>query len=433
MRAMKDSGVEWIGEIPEGWSIERIKHNANVINGATPRSDDPAYWDGTIVWVTPADMKDDISRISSSAKMITEAGLNSCGTELVPEHSVIISNRAPIGRVGLTVVSLCTNQGCKAIVTRSKTDPAYLCYYLFIQIATLNMLGRGTTFLELSTFDLANLFFPCPSKTQQSCIATFLDVKCAQIDAIIEKQQQVIEKLKLYKQSVITEAVTKGLDPAVPMKDSGVEWIGMVPEHWSIVKLSRAIVNTRNGMTRRDLTESSGIIVLKLSNITSEGNLDYSQINRIELSDFEIEKYILHDGDFLFVRVNGSKGLVGKCALFRKIDEPVAYNDHIICVSLSDDYFQPYVHWYLLSDAGKQEVNKQIKTAAGQYTISGVGLREIAIPFLSYQEQKYISAFLTDKCEKIEKAIIKKSCIIANLTAYKKSLIYEAVTGKREV
>lgn len=433
-RRMKDSGIEWIGEIPEDWDTVRTKVAFKVISGATPKSGVEKYWDGDIAWVTPSDFKTDDIYILNTNRMISEDGLNSCGTEVVPVNSIIISNRAPIGSVALNGIPLCTNQGCKSLTSIANENYNKFFYYYFsIMDSSLNMLGRGTTFLELSTFDLKNFMIPYPNYNNQQKIANFLDKKVAEIDHILEKTRESIEEYKKYKQSIITEAVTKGLNPDVKMKDSGIEWIGEIPEHWDLLKLRRIIRKTQNGLTRRNLSESNGVIVLKLKNITSDGNIDLSEINRIELTESEEKQYCLSKNDFLFVRVNGSRALVGKCAIYGGKDEVIAYNDHIIRVQFTDKCSTEYLHWFLISEAGRKEIETFIKTAAGQYTISGEDLRNVTISIPSLKEQSLISEFLNEKTTELNFIIKLKEGLIEEINSYKKSLIYECVTGKREV
>ena len=205
---MKDSGIEWIGEIPEEWQIKKVKHIFTVVNGATPKSSVPEYWDGNIMWITPADMSYEISEIIDSRQKITEAGLASCGTTLVPKGSIIISTRAPIGQICIAGKELCTNQGCKTLVCFVECCNEYFYYYLKVQAKVLNMLGRGTTFLELSSRDLGDFLLPLPPLSEQKAIAAYLDKKCGEIDALSGRNKNIIESLQEYKQSLIYEAVT---------------------------------------------------------------------------------------------------------------------------------------------------------------------------------------------------------------------------------
>ena len=433
MREMKDSGIEWIGEIPADWNLKKLKHTFTISSGTTPKSDNLEYWDGDIPWVTPADYKTEDKYVYHGRKFLSEAGLNATNLQLLPVNSIIFSKRAPIGAVAITGAKLAINQGCISCVPAIECDIRYYYFILSIYTEQFNLLGSGTTFKEISSKDFGNFTVPAPSVSVQEKLADYLDRKCSQIDAIIARQQEVIEKLKAYKLSVITEAVTKGLNPNVPMKDSGVEWIGEIPVHWDLIKATRIIISTQNGLSRRDLSKSTGKIVLKLRNISSNGEIDYEYQNRIELTGQELDTYRLSDGDILFVRVNGSKSLVGKCAIFHSIGEDVAYNDHIIRVRISEKCIKKFLFWYLLSICGKMEIDLHTSTSAGQYTISGEELRDIRFILPPKIEQLEIDRYLSKMSRCIDKIIHQKQISIDELSAYKKSLIFEVVTGKREV
>jgi type I restriction enzyme, S subunit len=229
----KDSGVEWLGRVPGSWSVVSVKRQASIFNGATPKSDTAEFWDGDISWITPADLgKDRSFYISVGARGITAQGYQSCGARLVPSGSVILSSRAPIGTLGIAAQELCTNQGCKSLVASAALNSKFLYYILLSSNVQLNFLGRGTTFQELSADELGAYKISFPPVSDQCAISVFLDHETAKIDALIEKQKRLIELLKEKRQAVISHAVTKGLNPNAPMKDSGVEWLGEVPAHW---------------------------------------------------------------------------------------------------------------------------------------------------------------------------------------------------------
>ncbi|MDW2331509.1 restriction endonuclease subunit S [Vibrio sp. 1069] len=175
----KESGIDWIGVIPVSWSCLPIKRSFEVVNGSTPRSGEKLYWDGDITWVTPADLSKVNESISTSSKTITNEGLSSCGTSLVPKGSLILSTRAPIGTIAIASKELCTNQGCKSLIKTTSVENKYVYYVLSISGKQLNNLGRGTTFLELSTDELANYRVPNPSIQEQQKIANFLDHETA--------------------------------------------------------------------------------------------------------------------------------------------------------------------------------------------------------------------------------------------------------------
>lgn len=223
-----------------------------------------------------------------------------------------MSKRAPIGAVAITAAELTINQGCIAGIPIDDCSVRYY-YYFILSICTeqLNLLGSGTTFKELSAQDFGNFIVPTPDVAVQERIADYLDRKCSQIDAIIARQQEVIEKLKAYKLSVITEAVTKGLNPHVPMKDSGVEWIGEIPQCWSGKRLAdlcdRGITY---GIVKLGDEDESGTKVLRCSDV-NPGYIDESNIRTVTSSlSKEYNRTILRGEVVVNVR-----GTLGGCAI----------------------------------------------------------------------------------------------------------------------
>lgn len=203
---MKDSGIDWIGKIPWNWQIKKIKYLFKVINGSTPDSDYLDYWDGDITWITPADMPD-FGYISKGERSITLKGYKSCGTTLVPFNSIVVSSRAPIGKINITEDTLCTNQGCKCLVSNNLCNKYYY-YFLYSQKEQLIDAGRGTTFIELSTYSLSNFYALLPPIKIQEQIAGYLDKECTKIDKTINDKKEQLETIKEYKKSLIYEYVT---------------------------------------------------------------------------------------------------------------------------------------------------------------------------------------------------------------------------------
>jgi type I restriction enzyme S subunit len=202
---LKDSGVEWIGMIPEHWEVKRVKDVCNVVCGATPK-DNASYWDGNIIWISPADMPE-FGKLTEGARTITEQGYRSCGTSLVPAGSIVMSTRAPIGKTNIAVNELCTNQGCKCL-TSKKLKMKFMLYCIASKKEQFQALGRGTTFIELSTKDLSLFLFAVPPIPEQQAIADYLDEKCAKIDAAIANIDKQTDALKRLKRSLINEVIT---------------------------------------------------------------------------------------------------------------------------------------------------------------------------------------------------------------------------------
>ncbi|MDO4516009.1 MAG: restriction endonuclease subunit S [Bacillota bacterium] len=426
MRNMKDSGVEWIGSVPASWQTLTIGSLFKVRNEKVNDTDYPP------LSVTKGGI---VPQMENVAK--TDANDN---RKMVLQNDFVINSRSdrkqscgvsPLdGSVSLINTVLYPAQGAPVI-------PAYLNYLLknYGFAEEFYRWGHGIV-ADLWTTrwqEMKSILLPVPSIEEQQQILDAISAQTVKIDTLIANVQMQIEKLKAYKQSLITEVVTKGLDPTMPMKDSGVEWIGDIPEQWNVAKARRIVASTQNGMTRRDLAESKGQIVLKLKNISTDGSIDYSYINRIELTEKELATYSLQDGDFLFVRVNGSKSLVGKCAIYADTGEVTAYNDHIIRVRINDLCSKKFFQYYLLSVAGKTEIEHHTSTSAGQFTISGEGLRDIWLVLPPTEIQNQLCCLLDRKCMEIDHLIALKQAKIEKLEQYKRSLIYEYVTGKREV
>ena len=206
--SMKDSGIEWIGDIPEHWKLVKVKEKFTVVNGATPSTKNSAYWDGEVIWITPADLNGDNKYVSRGRKNITKEGLDSLGDRLVPANSIIVSNRAPIGLMKISSTELCTNQGCKSLVSKGDVIVDYCYYFLLVQAEVLNHLGRGTTFMELSSSDLQNFYCPSPTMEEQNQITKYLEKKVLAVNELINKKEYLIERLLSYKNSIVYEAVT---------------------------------------------------------------------------------------------------------------------------------------------------------------------------------------------------------------------------------
>ena len=234
---------------PIAWKQVPLRHCFRIISGATPSTNEPEYWDGDVVWVTPDDLgRADSRSITTSQRRITSLGAASIGQRTVPVKSLVLSTRAPIGHLGIAEVPMTTNQGCKSLAANPGVHAAYAYFQLLSRIDELRSHGTGTTFAELSLAQLARMPFWCPPIRVQQSIADFLDRETERIDALVAKKQLLIELLQEKRTALISHAVTKGLDPDAPMKDSGIEWFGRIPEHWPVVRLGH-FARVHNGST----------------------------------------------------------------------------------------------------------------------------------------------------------------------------------------
>ncbi len=237
----KDSGVDWLSEVPEHWDLKPLRYIFTVVGGSTPSSGVPEYWDGDIPWVTPEDLGQLPSNyVTTTRRQITQAGYESCGTTMVPIGSLIMSTRAPVGHLAIAGKRLCTNQGCKALVLQKSETVRYYYYQLLTGRAEVRSWAQGSTFQELGRNKLGSIELVQPPLAEQQAIAAFLDRETEKIDDLIAKRERLIGLLEEKRTALISRAVTKGLDPNVPMKDSGVEWLGEIPAHWETWKVAHA-------------------------------------------------------------------------------------------------------------------------------------------------------------------------------------------------
>ena len=281
--------------------------------------------------------------------------------------------------------------------------------------------------------EMRNITIPVPEYAVQQKIAAHLDRKCTQIDALISNAQQQIEKLKAYKQRVITETVTKGLDPDVQMKDSGVEWIGEIPEHWKIAKIKIGVTKVGSGKTPLGGAEtysSEGVLFLRSQNIYDEGiNLD-SPTYITDTIDEEMKGTRVKPYDVL---LNITGGSIGRCCIFPPELERANVNQHVSIIRVIDSIFTPdYMHYYWNSNIGKMSISLY-QTGGNREGMSADAIKNSPIMVIPIQEQKVITTYLDHKCSHIDKLITLKQQKIEKLQQYKKSLIYEYVTGKKEV
>jgi type I restriction enzyme S subunit len=211
---LKPSGIEWLGDVNCAWANYDIKHIAEVIAGGTPKSSENAYWDGEVVWLTPADLgKENARGIGSSARTLTGLGQSAAALDLLPVGTLVMSTRAPVGSMGILAVEATTNQGCKGIVFNwGQADGRFFFYMLSLAVPFLNSVAQGATFVELSGFQLKNLTVACPDVSKQREIADWLDGEMMRFGALAAKYLRELELLAEYRASLISHAVTGEID-----------------------------------------------------------------------------------------------------------------------------------------------------------------------------------------------------------------------------
>lgn len=425
MRAMKDSGIEWIGEIPADWTLQRGKtifaqrltkgNQSEILLAATQKY-------GMLPQL----------EVEGVVQVKEDADLQQFRT--VHKKDFVISLRSFQGGFEYSQYEgVCS----PAYQVFYNTTPICHNYYrlLFKSDGFIQKMNSMTVGIRegknIQYSDFANSLIPVPSIDQQHHIADYLDRKCSQIDAIIARQQEVIEKLKAYKLSVITEAVTKGLNPHVPMKDSGVEWIGEIPEDWRIVKTRYTVKDI--GDIDHYMPESvvAGIPYLMTGDLKDfASEVDFDSCKQVATDDYlKLSKKVkVEKGDLIFARY-ATIGTV--CLVDTDKDFLVSYSCVIVKVdpNLIESKFLMY---YYKSTAFLEEILK-FSNANTQSNIGKDSMYKAKICIPPIKEQKEIIRYLEKKCSRVELLLKSKQAVIDKLTEYKKSLIYEVVTGKKEV
>ena len=404
---MKNSGIEWIGEIPENWRIIKFKYLYK--NSNAGEVIDKGYWnigEELLYTCQRSPMKSnfsdfpDIKRTTINDLLLTR---NATPYIFKPETNAIYSN--VVQRVTIKeefcidYIQYATQYGISKAIAQGDTIPSY----------------------NMQIWD--NVYIPNPSIDEQYAIVAYLNKSLSYIDNIIEKQQQVIEKLKEYKLSVITEAVTKGLDPDAEMKDSGVEWIGMIPEKWELCKLRN---HTTMLTPMRDKPEDldGDIPWIRIEDYC--GKYIYESKEGFGVSKETISKMNLKVYPVGSILCTSSCDL-GKCAI---VSKEIVSNQRFINIIPDENTNSDYLYYVMLSNAKRLN---HLSTGTIQANLSRVAFEHLLVQFPQYEEQKAIADYLDKKCLAIETAISKKQAILDKLAEYKKSLIYEVVTGKKEV
>nr|WP_259329771.1 restriction endonuclease subunit S [Phocaeicola vulgatus] len=408
--AYKDSEVKWIGEIPEHWEITPLKFCFKVLSGATPKSTELSYWeDGNINWITPADFKTEDRFISDGAKKITKEGFMSCSTTLIPSGSIIFSKRAPIGSVVINSNEVCTNQGCLSCIPKDDISSLFFYYIMSVSQKYFDMLGTGTTFNEISANVFKNVHLPVPPLSEQQAIASYLDAKTEKMDQMIAKTEKKIEYLGELKQSLITRAVTRGLNSNVPLKDSGVKWIGNVPKHWNIMR-SRFLCSLKTGDKDTVNREENGTYPF------------YVRSPKIE----RINSYTF-DGEAVLMAGDG----VGAGKVFHYVNEKFDYHQRVYNFHNFKHVTVKYFFYYI-----RENFKYKIEEGGAKNTVDSVRksmIQDFLVPIPPLSEQQQIATYLDIKCSKIDYIIATQKKKIAYLQELKQSLITNVVTGKIKV
>lgn len=405
----------------------------SVISGATPASSNRSYWDGDIPWVTPADLGAlEGNTISAGSRNITFDGYANCGTQIVPEGSIVLSIRAPIGHMAITSQPLCFNQGCRGLVPSSKIRTDFGYWALSAARPELEAAGQGTTFIELARSKLRIVKIPLPDLETQKAIATFLDRETARIDQLIEKKEQQVAVLSEREEATFLEIVT-GRDLNTEKRLSGVEWIGDIPAHWIAPKFTHvAQQETGHTPSRKEdsywRAEECVIPWFSLADVWQirDGGLIYVTETAEKISQFGMDNSAarLLPAQTVILSRTASVGFPAILSL------PMATTQDFVGW-ICGERIRPKFLYYVLRSM-KPEFRRLMMGSTHQ-TIYMPDIRSFRLPLPPLAEQDEIVARLDRRIGAFRAAAVKVKESIAKLKEHRSALITAAVSGQIDV
>ncbi len=420
----KDSGVEWLGEVPAHWEVSRLKFFGDLITGITPPSEDLTnYAEAGWPWIRPDDL-DDQGKPVQASRFLTEQGWAYCRP--IGVGSTLVCCIGSIGKLGYTQELACTNQQVTAI--QPFYDPRHLFYLVYASKPELDLRATGNVLRILNAERLGNVPAVMPPADESAHIAAFLDHETSRIDALVEEQQRLIELLKEKRQAVISHAVTKGLDPDVPMKDSGVEWLGEVPAHWAVLSLRRVT----------DFIQTGGTPSMHPPSEEIDGGLDWftpgdfgenlvlgSSTRKVRFSTGISEDVkIFPSGSVYVVGIGATLGKVGYAAQAASANQQI---NVLVPSSRIDGYFLAY------SMSEKKEAMKVASNASTIGIMNQDKTKGLIIAIPPKEEQESIVDYLDEIVSRNNKLIKQAEQGVTLLQERRSALISAAVTGKIDV
>lgn len=425
----RDSGIVWLGQVPAHWSITRTKYVCDFSTGWTPPTGDASAYEGRNLWVNISDLGSRI--IHDTAKRISDAAVRQAGIELSPAGSLLFSFKLSIGQVSFAARDMYTNEAI-ATFRGSQALALAFAYYalpLFLsQNAAENIYGAKLLNQQL----MREAAFALPNVEEQMAIASFLDRETSKIDALIAEQEKLIILLAEKRQATISHAVTRGLDPDAPMKDSGIAWLGAVPENWGVTRL-KFVASVQTGIAKgKDTAGKVTMTVpyLRVANV-QDGFLALNDVTTIDIEPEQLSRYRLLPGDVL-MNEGGDFDKLGRGAVWNGEIQDCIHQNHVFAVrpfSISSRWLNhitssAYARFYFMSRS-KQSTNLA--------SISSSNIMELPVPTPPEDEQAVILHFVDCEMRKLSMLEAEAKHAIALLKERRSALIVAAVTGQIDV
>lgn len=427
----KENKISWIGEIPSHWKITSIKNCFNFKVGFTPPTGNDDYYDDDngFEWVTISDLN--TKYIDSSKHKISRKAIEQYSKDIVPKGSLLYSFKLSVGKVAFAAKDIFTNEAIFCVLPDDNLELNYYYYCLpaiLIHNANENIYGAKIFNQEV----IKNSKLPIPPLEEQTQIARYLDHQTSIIDQLIQKKERLIELLKEKRQSIINEAVTKGLNPKAKMKDSGIEWLGEVPEHWEILKLTwiTEFITCGIASTPEYVSEEVGVPFLSAQNVKPD---------RIVLDKFKFISKELHaqltkirkpqKGDLLVTRVGAG---IGEAAIV-DVDFEFSVYVSLTHIRTNSKCMNKFLMYFFSTDYAKKLASDGTIEGGGQGNLNVKNVEAYRIGVPPIEEQKEILEFIVRNSNSLNELIAKNEIVLNKLKEYRQSIISEAVTGKIDV
>ena len=423
---MKDSRADWIGKIPATWDVSKIGTLYTQRNEKVSDKDYPPL---------SVTMKGILPQLATAAK--TDDGDN---RKLVRVGDFAINSRSDRrGSCGISPYDGSVSLINTILVSRKKMHPGYYDWLFHTTLFADEFYKWGHGIVDdLWTTrwqEMKRILVPVPPYETQSAIAAYLDTQCAKIDEIIAQAKASIEDYKQWKASIIYEAVTKGLNPNVEMKDSGIEWVGNVPAHWRVTKIKN-FVSLRSGITLGKQYPPDAQLVsrpyLRVANVKAE-HVDLQDVATIMVTIEEAEKYALKPGELLMTE-GGDRDKLGRGTIWHGEVPGCLHQNHVFAVQVDEKYMlTKFLDYLTASPVGREYFDLTAKKTTNLASTNATTILQFSVPIPPLTEQEKIITILDRNTATINEVIAEKETLVSDLESYKKSLIYEVVTGKRRV
>jgi len=422
----------WFPKIPSHWILTKVKYIAKTYAGGTPSTDKEEYWEnGNIPWLPSGKLQN--CDIITAEKFITEIGLANSSTKWIkPDTTLIALTGATCANIGYLKFKACANQSVVAIDEKTELVDSRFLYYMFLSIRKQILIHQtGGAQAGINDGDVKNLYVLMPTKKEQSQIVRYLDCQISIIDQLIQKKEKLIELLKEKRQSIINEAVTKGLNPKAKMKDSGIDWLGEVPEEWKLVQIRHLNTKVGSGVTPKGGAEvytEEGVIFIRSQNVHFDG----LRLDDVVKIDFEThEKMSGSKVKHKDVLLNITGASIGRCCVVDIKDE-MNVNQHVCIIRSNEKILPEYLNLVMQSNIGQVQI-KLGTTGGNREGLTFEAIKEFIIPLPDMPSQLSILENVRSSITKHSQLENSNLLIIEKLREYRQSIISETVTGKIDV